>query len=190
MKKFVFALSAALSLGFSGVASADTMLITSSPGGSNTFTASSITFSGVGSNGPNSGLFAGIGACASCVVMTSFSSSTTTPFVVFDVTNGANTGVVTLASDTFTVQDIGGTETLTINGAGSERVTVGGVATTVPISFDLSTQNNVTGPESFSASITTTPLPATWTMLITAFLGMGLLLGYRGTKKQAGATAA
>ncbi len=44
---------------------------------------------------------------------------------------------------------------------------------------------NNTGP----VSVTATPLPATWTMLIAGFLALGLF-AYRGTKKNAAALAA
>jgi hypothetical protein len=38
-------------------------------------------------------------------------------------------------------------------------------------------------------SVTTTPLPSTWTMLIAGFVGLGFL-AYRGTKKKTATAAA
>jgi hypothetical protein len=40
-----------------------------------------------------------------------------------------------------------------------------------------------------TASVSATPLPSTWTMLIAAFAGFGFL-AYRGTKKSSAALAA
>jgi hypothetical protein len=44
------------------------------------------------------------------------------------------------------------------------------------------------GDYAISLSITETPLPATWTMLIAGFVGLGFF-AYRGSKKSAGALA-
>ena len=46
--------------------------------------------------------------------------------------------------------------------------------------FELQTLNN--DSVTFSATIATTPLPSTWTMLISGFVGLGFF-AYRGTKR-------
>jgi hypothetical protein len=53
------------------------------------------------------------------------------------------------------------------------------------ISFDVNADGNLIG----GVTVTTTPLPATWTMLMAGFLGLGFF-AYRGTKKNVVALSA
>jgi hypothetical protein len=106
---------------------------------------------------------------------TDFTSTTPGPIPVFGIVDGSYTAQVDLTSDTFSLDPSGN---LTILGNG--YVTTSNTSTETPISFDLTAQGSL---GSFSATITTTPLPSTWAMLIASLLGVGLL-AYRGSKKQ------
>lgn len=178
LKKTLFAGAIVASLGFSAAASADSLNIGNTPLGSDTFTATSISFVNPGSVGPVSGIFGSL-ACASCLQMTNFNSGSTN-FTVFTVNTGTHTDTTTLTSVTFT----GTADALTIRGTGT-TVIDGGAAT--PIAFILTTQV-APGQEgtatSYSGSITTVPLPGTWSMLLGSLLGLGLF-AYYGSKKQA-----
>ena len=85
MRKILFAAAAALSIGLSGSAWADTLNITSTPNGVS-YTSTSITFTEPGSSGADTGIFSAFNGCTSCVTPeTNFTSTTTTPFEVFGV---------------------------------------------------------------------------------------------------------
>ena len=170
--KTLFSAVVALSACLSGAASAD-LLSLSSPPGSVIWTATSIAVTNPGTAGPGSGVFTPFNSCGSCVTTASF-NSLSGPITFATLVNGLDTDTITLTSYKFTEVDA---DELEIEGSGTATGTGPGNMFSVPIALFFSTQGPAGQPVSFSASITTTPLPSTLSMRFASFLGLGLL-GY------------
>jgi hypothetical protein len=180
--------AAAILACLSGSALADTINLSSAPG-TDTFTATSISFTGLGSIiPPISGSYFTSFLPTGCTGCTSFSPTTMTSgggTEVFTIVNDGVTDTIDLTSYTFT----GDSRSLTITGFGTSLLSSAGAVLT-GIAFTLTTQLTSTqgngATTSYSGTITTTPLPPAWTMLFASLLGLGFM-AYRGSKKQASA---
>jgi hypothetical protein len=169
--------AAAISVCFSGAALADTLNFSNPIGSAEYTTAGVVSFVNPGSAGPISGgYFGDFIACVSCTTMDNFTSASTN-FPVLSLTEGANSLLVTLSSVVF--QFANGNADLTVLGSG----TANNDGVLQAISFNMTIQGGPGVQESYSGTITTTPLPGTWALLLTALLGLGMF-AYRGSKKQ------
>lgn len=176
--KLLLGVAAAIVIGLGGTASADTLNI-SNPSGSASYTdTGDVTFTNPGSAGPVSGpYFALFSSCTNCTTMTDF-SETSTNFQVLSLSEGGHTDVIDLSSVTFDFNN--GDNDLTVLGSGTSQID-GGVLQSIFFNFTI--QGGPETADSYSGTITTTPLPPTWTMLIASLLGLGLI-AYRGSRKQ------
>lgn len=184
-KKLLLTVTAAIAIGFSGVASAATFFggEISIDGTNDVFTSTSITFDpGTANIGGDTGdLATALGTCTGCVTMNTNPLTSTSSGLVLTATNNGSTLTVDLTSISFSVTPgPAGQEDLTVIGYGTGSLT--GFSDT-PIVFDLTSQDPG-GAYTFSATITATPLPSTWAMLIVSLVGLGMV-AYRGSKKQA-----
>jgi hypothetical protein len=168
------ALASALMLGLATQASASPIVgqlsISSGSAGSDTFTATSVTFSPATDNaGLNNsaatGSFAELASCPSCVTM--FDFSTSTPIEVYSITDGADTSTLTLATDHFSL--VG--NSLTVTGTGTATLTN---FDDTAVSWIFTTQGSGSGPFSFSATTTAVPEPASLAIFGAALAGLGL----------------
>jgi hypothetical protein len=141
---------------------------------SDTFTATSITFSGPGSTTVEVGTYFD-GLANNCIGCVSFTNSTWTAgggAQTLTVTNGALTDMITLTNYAFSTA---GNGDLSINGSGTSQIN-GGVIT--PIVFSLTSQlggANPGDPVSYSASLSTVPLPGALPLFATGLAGLGML---------------
>src|ERR1041385_575542 len=92
--------------------------------GTDNFTATTISFTNPASINGDSGSFAGLGTCATCVTMSNFNSSSTN-FQVYTATNNGLTTTLTLSSAHFAFNPNNGSgfETLEITGSGTATLT-------------------------------------------------------------------
>ena len=177
------ALTGTLVVGLAIQASAAPITGTLSLNGSDTFTATTISFTGNANIGGSTGSFAELGTCTGCITMTNFNSGSTN-FQVYSGTSSGFTTSLTLSSVTFneTTEVIGGQNflDLTINGSGTAQLQ-GFDAT--PGSFNLTTQclaatptTCSTGTFTFSSTtVATVPEPASLAIFGTALAGLGLI---------------
>ena len=195
MKKTVlFAAVAAISLAWTGIASAATQIngALSLSGGVSSFTSTSITFGSLGALNGTSGDLTALGTgvspiCSLCVTFpASFSTSTILPAQIFSVTNNGNTSTGTLGTVSFVDTIVNGLETLTVSGNGTITLT-GFVAT--PMSFVL-TANRAGSTFSMSASAVShpVPVPAALPLFATGMAGLWAL-GRRRKKQKVDAAA-
>lgn len=173
-KKILFAVAAAMTLGLGGVASADTVSIS----GGDVFTSTTVDFS---PSGPSSGGVAGTGVfaafeCTSCADLTGSTLSSSFSGTVFSASDATDTIYFNLNSGS-SFSEVG--DILTITGSGELYFDGAPLSTG---NFVLTTQDPGDA-YTFSATVTETPLPSTWTMLIASLLGLGLF-AYRGSKRR------
>jgi hypothetical protein len=146
--------------------------------GSDTYTPTSITFANPANIGAETGSFAtaGLVNCTGCATMTSFSTATATPFLLYTATEGAITTTLTVTSDLFDFNAGGGgiLPSLTIMGGGT--LTLTGFDPT-PGTYILTTQ----GPTGVQVTFSVTsmalagsiPEPASLAILGSALVGLG-----------------
>src|SRR5438874_1846738 len=91
--------------------------------GSDSYTATSITFFNPANIGGETGSFvaAGLINCTGCVTMTSFNTGTATPFLLYTATEGAINTTLTVSTDIFNFNPGGGgvLPSLTVSGSGT-----------------------------------------------------------------------
>jgi hypothetical protein len=143
--------------------------------GSDTFSSTSITFSGSGNIGGESNAFSEMGTCTACVTLSNF-TSTSTNFQVYSASNNGDLATLTLSSATFDFTP-GLINTLTISGSGT--VTLTGFDPT-PGFFTLTTQGADGGTFTFSSTTIATPVtegpePASLALLGPALIGIGCI---------------
>lgn len=166
-------LSAAVAIGT--VASAQAAPIAAgsllSLNGTDSYTATSVTFIGLANIGFGTGSFAGL-SCDNCATFSSFTAGTPTPFQLYTATQGARTTTLTATSQP-TVTFTAGTPTtlpsLEVTGPGS--LTLTGFDTTPGI-YTLTTQGPTGVEVTFSVTSTASPVPEPASL---ALLGMGVL---------------
>ncbi len=172
----IAALASALVLGLATQASASPIVgqlsISSGSAGTDTFTATSVSFSPAANNaGLNNsaatGSFAELASCASCVTMFNF-NSTTLPVEVYSITDGADASTLTLTADHFSL--VG--NSLTVTGTGTATLTN---FSDTEVSWIFTTQGSGSGPFSFSATTTAVPEPASLAIFGAALAGLGLI---------------
>jgi len=181
----IAALATALIFGLGSQAFAATFTGNLSLNGSDSFTATSITFVGSANIGGDTSNLAGLGTCTGCVTMDNF-TNTSTNFLVYTATNNGLTTTLTLTSAVFTETPNGiGGFNLDITGTGTATLT--GFSPTSG-TFELTTQSSSReGTFTFSSTTVVTPVPepSTWAMMILGFIGVGFM-AYRRKGKQAG----
>ncbi|HLY47473.1 MAG TPA: PEP-CTERM sorting domain-containing protein [Stellaceae bacterium] len=183
MKRLVAAAAIAGALLYGGQAQAGPITGTLSLTGTDSFTASSINFTGAGSIGADSGSFLELGTCTGCVALNNFTASATN-FQVYSATNNLDTTALTLANVVFDYATGATFDTLTISGSGTATLT--GFDPT-PGTFKLTTQGTSgqtdTGIFTFSSTTVATavPEPASLTLLASA---LGTLAWFSRRRKQ------
>jgi hypothetical protein len=153
-------------------ASASPITGTLSLDGSDTFTATSITFVNPANIGGESGSFSVLANCFGCVTLDNFNSGSTN-FQVYSATEGAITTTLTLASATFSETSFGGLVNLDVTGIGIATLT--GFDPT-PGEFLLTTQGQPGGATfTFSSTTLAIPEPASLALFGTALAGLACL---------------
>lgn len=142
--------------------------------GSDSFTQTTITFTGLGNVGGTSGDFNVLVACTGCVTMIGSISAGTTG-TLYNVVDGAFTSALALNADemiTFTPGPIASQDALEITGSGT--LTLTGRDPT-PGTYVLTTQGPQQAAVTFSATSTASavPEPASMGIFATALLAMG-----------------
>jgi hypothetical protein len=144
--------------------------------GSDSYTATSITFSNPANIGARNGSFADAGLmdCMGCVTMTSFNTGTATPFLLYTATDGVISTTLTVTSDTFEFNPNPPIPQLTISGSGI--LTLTGFDPT-PGFYIITTQGPTDVSVTFSvtaiANAPSVPEPASLAMLGSALAAMG-----------------
>lgn len=149
--------------------------------GSDTFTATSITFSPSGNVGGTSGSFTILANCNNCVTMTSTVFTSAFAGVLYNVVDGADTSSLTISPpSTFTFTG-GALPSLNVSGAGT--LTLTGFDPTPGI-YDLTTQGPTTANVTFSATSVGTAVSEPGTL---GLLGAALAwLGFIGWRRRSG----
>ena len=148
--------------------------------GTDSFTATSITFVGAANIGTGSGSFATLTPfpCNGCATMMSFSTATPTPFQLYTAHNSANTLTTTLTVDSAAFAFVPGSPTmpldsLSVNGTGT--LTLSGFDPT-PGTYIVTTQGPTGVEVTFSVTSIASavvPEPASLAILGSALVGMG-----------------
>lgn len=155
---------------FGAQAHADLITGQLSLAGGDSFTSSSITFNGMGDIVGDNGAFTEMGTCATCVALTSFTSSSS-GFQLYNATNNGNTTTLTLDNITL-FQFVTGPDfdTLTIKGTGTATLT-GFDPTSGAITLTTQGPTGSTATDQLSFSSTTIPVPEPSSLML---LGTGL----------------
>jgi hypothetical protein len=145
----------------------------STPDGTDSFTPTSVTFTGTGSIGISDlgGTFATLlSTCAGCVTLENLSTSTSLSpaYLEMAITEGTTTVDYYLTSDDFTYTGAGPNAQLGILGSGY-FATAG--YSNINGTFNFTTQ----GDPTYSGSATAVPEPASLALLGTALIGFGAL---------------
>jgi hypothetical protein len=139
--------------------------------GSDSYNATSITFTNPANIGGETGSFTALTNCTGCATMIgSFNTGTATPFQLYTATEGAITTTLQVSSDAFNFSSVG--PNLTVTGTGTLSLT--GFTPTLG-TYILTTQGPTTSSVTFSVTSTAVPEPASLTLFGTALLGLGLL---------------
>lgn len=142
--------------------------------GSDTYTATSITFTNPANIGGETGSFTALTNCTGCATMIgSFNAATATPFQLYTATEGGITTTLDVSSDTF---NFSSGPSLTVTGTGTLSLT--GFTPTLG-TYILTTQGPTSSSVTFSVTSTAVPEPASLTLFGTALLGLGLFFGLR-----------
>jgi hypothetical protein len=144
--------------------------------GSDMFAATSVTFTNPANIGGETGSFLALANCTACATMTSFSTTSTTPFQLYTATEGAITTTLQATTDSFAFVPSPTLPSLTVTGTGT--LTLTGFDPT-PGSYILTTQGPGGAGVTFSvtslASAVATPEPTSLALLGTALFGLGWL---------------
>lgn len=176
-QNIAFAAVLALCACLGGTASATTITGNFSINGVDSFTSTSVTFSGLANVGADTGNFGSLAPCTGCVTMNVGTlSAGVLPALIYTAVSGAVTSTFTLNPPaSFTFSTIGGIDQLVI--AGSGIVTLSGFDPT-PAVWSLTAQG-LTGTNNgfftFSASLISVPqvpLPASLPLFASGLVGL------------------